>query len=471
MTLRATNGQPPAGARSPPSCAIPRQISVFRPPRATSGQPLREGQSSGAGKLPLDTEPAREAVRIAYAYLDNEVPPGETASECFFPWSVERDTLGMVHVRLDRIHHGLKVFGEQIIVHLDPDGVVSGLTGDASNVLPRFDYTQLIGAGKALDIAEADFGLPPQGLSTSEMLIFRPPAREYRIAYRVELTNYDDGEHPLRMSYFVDARNGEVLDRYNLIDFWTPRGVTEAGAQMTWDFYRDILGRNSIDGNGERLVSCVHVRKRYDHTHWNGRQMQDDDVKQFSPLACLDMAGHELSHGLTERTAGLIYRGESGGLNEAMSDILGKGVQWYAARSNPAVKFSWGMGADIFALDRPGDALRYLDNPTRDGSSIDHYSHYPRQKEAYGCSGIANNAFFLMVVGGTNRTSGLRVECGIGMEKALRVMYRAEAYYMTPHTNFAGARQACLRAVADLHGADSAEAATVAQAWEAVGVQ
>ncbi len=244
------------------------------------------------------------------------------------------------------------------------------------------------------------------------------------------------------------------------------------GMQLTWDFYRDVLGRSSIDGNGAALVSNVHVNRNYNNAYWDGSQMSygDGDGRTFSPLASIDVAGHEITHGLTERTAGLIYRNESGGLNEAMSDIMGTAIEWYASQRNPNVQFDWKIGEDIYTPGVEGDALRYMDDPTRDNYSIDHYSNYPRQTEVHGSSGIANNAFYLFVNGGTNRTSGLTVTGGVGMEKGAKIFYRALAFYMTPNTTFAQARQATIQAATDLYGANSTEVQKLKEAWTAVGV-
>jgi Zn-dependent metalloprotease len=117
-----------------------------------------------------------------------------------------------------------------------------------------------------------------------------------------------------------------------------------------------------------------------------------------------------------------------------------------------------------------GDALRYMDDPTKDGYSVDHYKNYPKQTEVHGSSGIANNAFYLLANGGKNRTSGLEVKDGVGMEKGLKIFSRALEHYMTPKTTFAQARQATVQAATDLYGANSAEVKKVQESWTAVGV-
>ena len=250
------------------------------------------------------------------------------------------------------------------------------------------------------------------------------------------------------------------------------------GAEMTYDFMKDVLGRNSLDGKGEKLVSYVHVNDERGqpmvNAYWDGDKMNygDGDGKDAGPRTTLDIAGHEIAHGLTERTAGLIYDGESGGLNESFSDIIGSGVEWYAAQKNKSVQFDWKVGEDAWTpANGTGDALRYMDDPTKDGYSVDHYKNYPKQTEVHGSSGIANNAFYLLTEGGKNRTSGLGVDQGIGMEKSQKIFGRALTTYMTPDTTFAQAREATVKAATDLYGANSAELQKVKDAWTAVGVK
>jgi len=254
------------------------------------------------------------------------------------------------------------------------------------------------------------------------------------------------------------------------------------GAEMMYDMLKNMYGRDSIDGKGEKLVSNVHVDNNMVNAFWDGTQMNygDGDGQNASVLTALDVAGHEITHGLTERTSGLVYSGESGGLNEAMSDILGGfGLEYYAGKNNSYVKDHtdpFKIGEQIWTPNDGnngpnGDALRYMDDPTKDGYSIDNYSKYAdSDQEVHQTSGIANNAFSLLVKGGTNRTSGMKVDGGIGADKALQIFYRANTKYMTPNSTFADCREACLKSASDLYGADSAEVAKVKQAWSAVGV-
>jgi len=303
-------------------------------------------------------------------------------------------------------------------------------------------------------------------------------------------TRLPNGQHALRDTTrgngieTRDAQNrqtdaGSVLITDNnghfgeTTDSMRQRAAVDAqyGAQMTYDFYKDVLGRNSIDGRGEKLVNNVHLGRNWVNAQWTGQQMDygDGDGRTSGPLTTLDIAGHEITHGLTQRTAGLIYQGESGGLNEAFSDIMGTGVEWYASQKNPNVKFDWTIGEDAFKQGSGG--LRFMNDPSRDGRSVDHYSRYRPGMDVHFSSGIANNAFYLLANGGTNRTSGQGVAGGIGIEKSLKIFAHALTSYMAPNTNFSQARAACVRAATDLYGASSQEVQKMKAAWQAVGVR
>ncbi|MFP2932010.1 M4 family metallopeptidase [Pyxidicoccus sp. 3LG] len=655
--------------------AAPRRTELARAEQTLTPVPPRPG------RLSLDSKDAQNAIQASLAHLAPETESLVAQAPAFVPKNVERDELGMTHVRLDRVHEGVKVFGEQVISHLDKDGKVSSVTGEQS-VIPAGLGSEKpkLSAAQAIESARKEFGAKPDKQPHAERVIYQDKAGQYHSAYRVEMSQIERQQNPRRMNYLVDANTGKVFESFNEIDgFSIPKGTktatapTEAsgtnatktsiadlgtvtsklkldqdvtidklklsldidhtyrgdlsvtltspsgksavvhnrtggsadhlkgdfdlsafageqakgewtlsvsdkaradtgvlnswslkatgkapppptnpptgkaddsslysgkvelqttknadgtfslrdstrgkgvetfdamnkprasgqtdfkdandvwgeagdnarshaavdahyGASMTYDMLKNVLGRDSLDGAGEKLVSYVHVDNGLVNAFWDGQKMSygDGDGKTSGPLTALDIAGHEIAHGLTERTAGLIYRDESGGLNEAMSDIFGAGVEWYAAQKNPGVQFNWTVGETAWT---PGnsteDGLRYMDDPTKDGYSIDNYKDYPKQDEVHGSSGIANNAFYLMVNGGKNRTSGQEVKDGIGMEKGLKIYYRALAHYMTPNTTFAQARQACIQAATDLHGANSTEVQKVKESWTAVGV-
>lgn len=259
------------------------------------------------------------------------------------------------------------------------------------------------------------------------------------------------------------------------------------GAAQTYDYYQAVHGRNGINGSSgpgtttsavggiPLVVSRVHFGSsgRYNNAFWYNNQMSygDGDGTTFSPLTTIDVAGHEMSHGVTEYTANLTYANESGALNEATSDIFGAMVE-LRADGGTVTANTWLIGEDCYTPGTPGDALRSMSSPFTYGDP-DHYSiRYTGTADSGGVhtnSGIANHAFYLMAAGGTNRVSGISVT-GIGTSASERIWYRALTTYMTASTNFAAARTATINAANDLFGASSTQATGVAQAWCAVGV-
>jgi thermolysin len=265
------------------------------------------------------------------------------------------------------------------------------------------------------------------------------------------------------------------------------------GAEKTMAYYQNVHGRNGIDGSGGPayytsavggvglISSKVHYSSGYNNAFWNGSYMTygDGDGTNFTPLVTLDICGHEMTHGVTERTANLTYSGESGALNESMSDVFGAMVELYT-RGGSANANTWKIGEDAYTPGTAGDALRYMDNPHAAPNSgytadddPDHYAErYTGTADSGGVhinSGIGNKAFYLVAAGGTHHRSGVTTT-GIGTTDAAKIWYRALTVYMTSGTNFAGARTATLNAANDLFGSSSAQYNSTATAWCAVGV-
>lgn len=180
----------------------------------------------------------------------------------------------------------------------------------------------------------------------------------------------------------------------------------------------------------------------------------------------IDIVAHELTHGVTAATANLIYTGESGGLNESISDIFATAAEFYAASISDKVPDYW-LGEDVWTPAIPDDALRYMDDPTRDGRSIDHYDDYTANMDVHYSSGLANHVFYLMSEGGPHASTGEPVTA-IGRDTAERVFYHALNAYMTPDTDFAAAKAATMQAALDLYGSVTAQ--LVDDIWSACGV-
>jgi Zn-dependent metalloprotease len=186
-----------------------------------------------------------------------------------------------------------------------------------------------------------------------------------------------------------------------------------------------------------------------------------------------------MSHGVTSRTANLEYSGESGGLNEATSDIFGSMVEAYA--NNAEDKPDYVLGEEIFLdFDPAKNYIRRMDKPSVDGSSVDCWSADVGQLDVHYSSGVANHFFYLLSEGsGAKDINGVPHDSptcdnstleGIGSEKAAAIWYKALTEYMTSTTDYKGAREATLSATADLYGAGSPEAEAVAKTWTAVSV-
>ncbi|MGW7685911.1 M4 family metallopeptidase [Kribbella sp. NPDC054772] len=274
---------------------------------------------------------------------------------------------------------------------------------------------------------------------------------------------------------FVDADNhwgsGSNADRA------TAAVDAHYGAATTFDYYKFVHGRNGIFGDGKGVPSRVHYGSNYVNAFWDGKQMTygDGDNVAAGPLVSLDVAGHEMSHGVTEHTANLTYSGESGGLNEATSDIFGTMVEFYA--NNTSDPGDYYIGEKIMK-DR--QALRFMDKPSRDGTSPDCYSSDVGNLDVHYSSAIANHFAYLLAEGtGAKTIGGLphnsptcngSTLTGIGHDKLGKIWFRALTTYMTSGTTYAQARTATLSAATDLYGASSAERAAVAAAWSAVSV-
>ncbi|MGW4886133.1 M4 family metallopeptidase [Streptomyces murinus] len=252
------------------------------------------------------------------------------------------------------------------------------------------------------------------------------------------------------------------------------------GAQETWDFYKNTFGRNGIKNDGVGAYSRVHYGDSYVNAFWDDScfcMTYGDGSGNNDPLTALDVAGHEMSHGVTSNTAGLEYSGESGGLNEATSDIFGTGVEFYANNSSDPGDYLIGEKIDI---NGDGTPLRYMDKPSKDGGSADYWSSSVGDQDVHYSSGVANHFFYLLSEGsGAKTINGVDYDSptkdgstvtGIGRDKALQIWYKALTTYFTSTTDYADARKGTLSAATDLYGADSAEYKAVEAAWTGVDV-
>ncbi|MEZ4239045.1 MAG: M4 family metallopeptidase [Myxococcota bacterium] len=398
---------------------------------------------------------------------------------------VDFDSLGMAHVRLQQLQGGVPVEGGQFVVHLD------AATAQVMSVTDRVRRRLHVDTVPSIDATFADdqalAGNRMRGYPTSRELRVVHHDGEDRLAWLVQLEDVD-GETPSRPMVVVDAHTGDELFRYDNLQTVRNRNTYSANngtslpgslrrsegqgavgdgpvdaahdnAGFVYDYYFNEQGRDSWDGAGATIVSTAHYSVSYDNAFWDGSQMvYGDGGFYFNPLSyALDVVGHEITHAITERTAGLIYSGESGGLNEATSDIMGAVIESY---SNGWVVDSdtWLVGEDI-CKPTIGDALRYMSDPPLDGISIDDYADYYSGLDVHYSSGLANKAFYLIAT-----------DPSLDIQDAADLWFRALSFYMTPNTTFAQAADATEQAAADLFGAGSPQVTAVTNAWAAVGV-
>jgi Zn-dependent metalloprotease len=255
------------------------------------------------------------------------------------------------------------------------------------------------------------------------------------------------------------------------------------GTAMTWDYYKNVHGRNGIANDGKGAYNRVHYGRSYANAYWSDScfcmTYGDGDGTSIKALVSLDVAGHEMSHGVTSRTANLTYSGESGGLNEANSDIFGTMVEFYAGNANDPGDYL--IGEEIMV---GGGSLRSMVKPSVDGASADCWYSGVGNLNVHYSSGVANHFFFLLaegtnssygnsptcVAGNTRVATGAGSLTGIGRDAAAKIWYRALTTKMTSSTNYAGARAATIAAAQELAATLGTDySAKVAAAWSAVG--
>ena len=226
---------------------------------------------------------------------------------------------------------------------------------------------------------------------------------------------------------------------------YSPLNDAHYFGNVVFDMYRNWYNTAPLSF---KLKMRVHYGRNYENAFWDGSQMTfGDGATTFYPLVSLDVAAHEVSHGFTEQNSGLVYSGQSGGINEAFSDMAGEAAEYYMKGSN-----DWLVGAQIF---KGNGSLRYFEDPARDGKSIGHASDYYDGIDVHHSSGVYNRAFYLLA-----NTSGWQTR------KAFEVFVLANRLYWGPNTTFDQGACGVTRAATDLGYSVS----DVAAAFTAVGV-
>ncbi|RKH58287.1 peptidase [Corallococcus interemptor] len=409
---------------------------------------------------------------------------------------------GDTHYRYGVTKNGILVQGAEVRLHAR-NGSVFAVNTNARGDL-QAEAKASIASEAAIAAAIGDRGSPERADTKGEpQLVYRRSGNELILAYEVRVQGELADTTPVDDSVYVNAKTGDVFERVPHIhsaknrqvnDMQHRTNVPTGGVRARWegdaahadpvvnnnydhlgtvyDCYQNLFGRDSINNAGATLKSFVHYSNNYVNAYWDGTQMVygDGDGVNASNLAnSLDVTAHELTHAVTENESDLTYSGESGGLNESLSDIFGAVCEWYS-KGKVIDANTWIVGDDVWTPNIPGDGLRYMDNPTKDGDSLDYYPDYSSGVDVHYSSGISNYAFYLMSQGGTHvRGKTTQVVTGIGFEKAARVFYKINTDLLTASSNFEAAKTASEQAATQL-GFTAAEIASVGNAWKAVGV-
>ncbi|MFE4963054.1 M4 family metallopeptidase [Streptomyces sp. NPDC056660] len=457
---------------------------------------------------------------------------------------VTQDADGTTHTRYERTYAGLPVLGGDLVVHENGGRLTVSKATKAALTLPSTTAKISSATAKAHALSTAaKAGAEQPKADRAPRLVVWAASGKPTLAWESVVGGFQDDGTPNELHVISDAASGKQLFRYQGVetgtgtgqfngsvplsttlsgstyqlvdgdraghrtydlnqgtsgtgtlftddnDVWgdgtaanrQTAGVDVAfGAAATWDFYKNVFGRNGIRNDGVAAYSRAHYGNNYVNAFWQDAcfcMTYGDGSGNTHPLTALDVAAHEMSHGVTAATAGLTYSGESGGLNEATSDIFGAAVEFYENLPADVPDYEVGEKIDI---NGDGTPLRYMDKPSKDGASSDNWSPSLGGLDVHYSSGPANHFFYLLSEGsGAKTVNGVaydsptydgRPVTGIGIENAQQVWYRALTTYMTSSTNYAGARTATLQAAADLFGAYSPSYLAVADAWAAINV-
>ncbi len=405
------------------------------------------------------------------------------------------DRLGDRHARYRETAFGLEVVGGEVGVHVDPSGRVYAVSGTAAPV-PAAPVPRISAAAARATVAAWAGRAPGPARLVYEVGSATGVAR---LAWEVPL---GAPGAPGTARIYLDAVTGAWLDvhprtpgalarrvydrRTGVARLARAEGDPDTGdpdvdaayahTGDAWACYLALFGRDSFDGAGAPLVSVVHDLSAFDGAFYDLDHdvihLGDGDGVLFADLAlAYDVTVHELTHGVEAHTAGLVFQNAPGALAEGFADLLAATCEaWRDGAVGPG---TWEMGEDVYTPGIPGDAVRYLDDPARDGISADtwpdRYQGPFDQGGVHENAGIVSLAYVLTVQGGVHPRGATDVVVpAIGLARARDIYYRALTVYLSPDSDFQDARAATVQAARDLHGADTARAVDLG--WQAVAV-
>ncbi|MGQ5259323.1 M4 family metallopeptidase [Micromonospora sp. ZYX-F-536] len=524
-----------------------RPLAAVSAALLTSGLLTCVATSAHAAPPTAPAPDASAAARAATVLRANPGAVQGSSAESYQVHSTRVDATGAAHTRYTRTYQGLRVYGGDFVIHTTPSGTYAGSSVGLAAPL-TLGTTAKVAAAAAKKTARAGFTGTVEAVGAPELFVDASSGQGRLAWETVVSGWQPDGQTPSRLHVITDATTGAAVGSYDEIEAVNGTGnsiysgavtvdttlsgstyhmvdpshgngstcdmnngtsscttFTDAdntwgtgatsnrqsaavdahfGAAKTFDYFKNTHARNGIFGNGTGVPSRVHYGNNYVNAFWDGSRMTYGDGSGNSrPLVSLDVAAHEMSHGVTENVVpgGLTYSGESGGLNEATSDIFGNMVEFYANTSADPGDYQVGEKINI---NGNGTPLRYMYNPSLDGSSDTCWSTSTKNKDVHYSSGVANHFYFNLAEGTGATAYGTSPLCGsapamtgIGRAKAERIWFRALDVYFTSNTSYVNtsnpantARAYSLRAATDLYGSCSTEYRAVQAAWTAVNV-
>lgn len=291
----------------------------------------------------------------------------------------------------------------------------------------------------------------------------------------IETYNMNKGTNYSNATDFLDNDNNWNSAEYDNSNKDNAALDAHWGSMMTYDYYRQIHDRNSFDNSGTAIRNYIHYNNNYENAFWDGAVMTfGDGGSDFDALTCLDVTAHEITHGVTEHTANLVYQNESGALNESVSDIFAACVENHVGGAS--FIDIWTVGEDI-DLRQNQSGMRHMWHPFLGGQP----DTYLGTSWATGSgdnggvhtnSGVLNFWFYILSVGGSgfNDFNTFYSVSGISIDKSEQIMYTALTEYFTPNTNYLTASLLTTLAAQEIFGFCSEEVLSVKDAWKAVGL-
>jgi Zn-dependent metalloprotease len=449
---------------------------------------------------------------------------------------VVKDADGTEHVRYDRTFNGLPVRGGDLIVTQKNDAIQGVIYNRGASKVGVSSTTPKLSQAAALSKGSSSAKF--RATSNKGSLVVWVGTAKPVLAYEVVTTGVKPDQTPSVLHTFVDATSGAVLAQDDEIktgtgnsmysgtvsigtsgsysmsdpsrggnnttdlngatsgngtlftdadDVWGTGAASSRqtagvdahyGAQLTWDYYKNMFGRNGIFNNGSGARSRTHYGNAYVNAFWDGTQMTyGDGSSNTHPLTSIDVAAHEMSHGVNQATANLNYTGDAGGLNEANSDIFGTAVEFSANNASDPGDYLIGEKINI---NGNGTPLRYMDKPSKDGSSVDCWSTSTGGLDPHYSSGPLNHWFYLAsegtgskVIGGVTHSSTAcngATFTGAGHLDIEKVWYRTLTTKLTSGSTYKNAREGAITSAIELFGSTSAQCKAVENAFNGISV-